>query len=152
MFKKTEHLHGQILATLHEWLLTTYGTTFNLTHAQTCVREPRDAHVAMFEGLRAAFSSGKIQVLPQPRRRDQARNYIVQEKENWWVSRHAVDRYFYLERAIAPNWLSIIDLLQRNSVYAGEKIIHNMTGLLVPRDWCQQFWNDEEPTPEKETG
>lgn len=152
MFKKTEHLHRQILKSLHGWLLETYGTSFNLAHALTTVREPDDAHTALLEGLKPAFSSGKIQILPVPRRRDQAKNYIVQEKENWWLNRHAVDRYFYLERAIAPNWLSIIDLLQRHGIYAGERTIHNMTGLLIRREWCQQFWPNEEPNVEQETG
>lgn len=151
-FNKQEHLHRQMLRSLHNWLLETYNAAFNLSHAEKNVYEPADAHVAMMRGLKKAFSSGQIHLLPQPRRKDQARNYVVQKLDSWWLNRHAVDRYFMLERSVAPNWLAVLDLLQKDGIYIGEKTIHNMTGFLLRRDWCQQFWSDDNLQQEKETG
>lgn len=151
-FKRDQNICRQVLRTLHAWLLDTYGAAFNLAHAETLIREPDNAHTAVFEELKNAFSSGKLQVLPHPRRRDQARNYIVQKKEHWWLNRNAVDRYFYMERSVAPHWPAVIDLLQQEGVYIGEQTIHNMNGILLNKDWCRQFWSDNEDVINKETG
>ena len=150
MFNSRQPLHGQVLKNLHEWLLVTYGETFNLSHAAVNFWDPNTAHIALFNELSFAFSSRKIAVLPQPRRSDQPRNYVLQKKDCWWLNKHAVDRYFYTARSVPPNWAAVADLLQRNSIYLGEQTVQNMSGLLVSKEWCQQFWSDN--SINKETG
>jgi hypothetical protein len=152
MFKSSDSLYCQVLKNMHEWLLATYGNSFNLPHALANVRDPEMAHVAMMEELYYAFSSGKIAILPQARRKDQPKNYILQKKEHWWLNRTAIDRYFYVARSVAPNWMAVVDLLQQNGVYMGDQTIHNMAGVFVNSDWCQQFWSAQENKVDKETG
>ena len=152
MFKPQQPLYRQVLTNLHEWLLATYGETFNLMHAAANFRDVSSAHTALFDELSFAFSTGKIAVLPQPRKREQARNYVLQKKDHWWLNRHAVDRYFYVARSAPPNWTVIADLLQQNSIYLGEQTVQNMSGFLVNKDWCRQFWSEGSSAINNETG
>lgn len=142
-FKLTDNPQRKTLQTLHAWLLATYGAAFNIAHAESLVRGPENAHLALFEALQNAFAAKKLHVLPQPRLRSQPRNFILQKKDCWWVNRNAIDRYFYLARSVAPNWLAVVDLMQQDGIYIGEQTIHNMVGFLVNRDWCEQFWRDD---------
>lgn len=141
MFKQQNELHGQVLRTLHAWLLETYNTAFNLTHAEATFFSPESAHIALFKELSYAFSAGKIAVLPRPRNYHQASNYVVRDKEHWWINQLAVNRYFSLNKSIAPNWSVIVDLLQQSAVYINEQTVHNMNGILLKQDWCDQFWS-----------
>lgn len=152
MFKSGDSLYRQVLTNMHEWLLAAYGNAFNLPHALANVRDPELAHVSLMEELNYAFSSEKIAILPQARRKDQPKNYILQKKEHWWLNRTAIDRYFYTARSVTPNWMAVIDLLQQNGVYMGDQTIHNMAGIFVNSDWCQQFRSAQENRTDKETG
>ena len=146
-----KNIYGQTLSLLHTWLTNTYGSAFNLDHARQITRTPKDAHIALFEELQHAFLTEKIVVLPQPRRKDQARNFVLRQQD-WWISRHAVDRHFYLMKSPPPNWMAVVDLLRQNRIYTGEKTIHNMTGVIVNLNWCDQFWSEAGTDLQTETG
>lgn len=151
-FGTTENLNSHIIVDLHQWLLDTYGTSFNLPHVQSLMRYPEHAHTALMAELNEAILAGKIDVLPQPRTSKQAKNYILCKKEAWWLNQQAIDRYFYSARTVGPNWLAILELLQRDGVYTGEEIIHNMSGVLIKSNWCERFYTANNTSPAKEIG
>lgn len=149
--KNKGNLHTAVLSDVHNWLLETYGNAFNLPHASSQLRGPDTAHVALFEELTTALQTGKISLIPHPRLKKQQKNYFLRKKNYWWLNRNAVDRYFYIANSVGPNWLAIVELLQQNDIYKGEHTIHNMRGLLIDSEWCDQFWSSDLPE-EKETG
>ncbi|NDC55312.1 MAG: hypothetical protein EBZ69_00500 [Alphaproteobacteria bacterium] len=151
-FNSQNNVYLQVLKSMHDWLLKVYGASFNLAYAEANCYTPETTHVSLFRELNSAFLSGKLVLLPQPRRRDQPKNYCVQQKEHLWLNRHAVDRYCYSVRSVPPNWDVITTLLQQIGVYTGEQNIHNMNGLLLNKDWCQQFWAENNEATNKETG
>ena len=136
-------LHAAILIDLHKWLDETYGKTFNYAYAAGQLLTPADAHKALLQEINHGIQAGKLDVLPRPRRKDQPCNYILRQKENYWLNRKAVDRYFYNGKSVAPNWLGIVDLLANAGVFAGEEVIQGIPGILVNEKWCGQFWTDE---------
>lgn len=140
MFGTEENLNAVVLADLNEWLTDTYGTAFNLPHTQSLILDKTAAHAALMDELNYAILAGKIDVLAWPRNTKQNADYILQKKDNWWLNRRAIDRYFYSARSVSPNWLAIIDLLQKDGVYNGEEVIHNMAGILVDSRWCERFY------------
>lgn len=148
-FGTQDNLHESVLVDLHTWLNETYGTSFNLPHAKSLTLYKSDAHIALMLALDDAILAGKINVLPQPRNGKQAGNYILQKKDCWWLNRRAIDRYFYGYRSVGPNWLAVIELLQKDGVYIGEEIIHNMSGILVNPTWCENFYTTQ-IVPQKE--
>lgn len=141
-----------ILSELHRWFQNIYGATFNLPHAKTILTGPNNAHIAVFSALNNGLKTGTIVILPRPRRRDQARNYLVKQPGTYWVSRHAVDRYFWFAKSPPPNWAALIELLDQEGVYKGEQTIQNMTGIVVSDTWCDQFWTDDTNHTQAETG
>lgn len=151
-FGAVHNVHETVLKDLHDWMATDYGASFNLPHALALMAYPDAAHVELLHELNLAISAGKLDILPVPRAHRQAGNYILRKKNNWWLNRRAIDRYFYSAQSIVPNWLSIIDLLQQDGVYAGEETIHNMHGILVNADWCDKFFLLSGESLEKETG
>ena len=152
MFATPGNLNDIILGDLHNWLLETYGTAFNLPHARSIVQYGEHAHTALMAEINDAILAGKIDVLPHPRTSKQNKNYVLQKKDYWWLNRRAVDRYFYSGRNVGPNWLAVIELLQKDGVYGGEEVIHNMPGVLVQSDWCEGFYTTPNTLPEKEIG
>lgn len=144
------NLTDGVLEDLHEWLMATYGTAFNLPHTKSLMRYPCHAHTALMTEINDAVLSGKMTVLPQPRTSKQSGNYILQKKDHWWLNRRAIDRYFYTTRCVGPNWLAVIDLLQKDGVYMGEEVIHNMAGVLVKSAWCERFYTTPDILPAKE--
>lgn len=136
-------LHAAILIDLHKWLDETYGKTFNYAYAAGQLLTPADAHKALLQEINHGIQAGKLDVLPRPRHKDQPCNYILRQKENYWLNRKAVDRYFYNGKSVAPNWLGIVDLLANAGVFAGEEVIQGIPGILVNEKWCGQFWTDE---------
>lgn len=152
MFGASKNVHQTVLHDLHNWMTETYGTAFNLQHAKNLMAYPAAAHIELLRETKEAITAGKIKVLPTPRQGKQASNYILRKKTHWWLNRRALDRYFYNARSIAPNWLTIIDLLQKDNVYAGEEVVHNMSGILITADWCDQFLFPAGESLEKETG
>ena len=138
-----QSLHEAVLIDLHRWLDETYGKTFNYAYAAGQFLTPADAHKALLQEINHGIQAGKLDVLPRPRRKDQPCNYILRQKENYWLNRKAVDRYFYNGKSVAPNWLGIVDLLASAGVFAGEEVIQGIPGVLVNEKWCGQFWTDE---------
>ncbi len=149
-FSAATNIHATVLQDVHKWMLETYGAAFNLPHAQHLMLYPSDAHTALLQEINNAVLSGKLRILPVPRASKQPTNYILRKKEHWWLNRRAVDRYFYSAQSVMPNWLAIIDLLQEEGVYVGEEIVHNMAGILIKAEWCDQFLTPEETTLKKE--
>lgn len=152
LFRTQRRVIAAVLDDLHEWLASVYGGTFNLPHATTLIRDPGQAHHAVMREAGAAVLCGKIDILPHPRRKDQAGNYFLLKNGQIWLNRRALDRYFYIARCPAPNWLAIIDLLQRDNVYVGEHIQHGMLGIFIRAAWFEQFCQLNEVVPSKEIG
>lgn len=152
MFDKGDNLTDAILADLHGWFSATYGTTFNLPYSRGLLTYADNAHEALLQSVNTAISDGKIAILPQPRRARQAGNYVIRKNDYWWLNRRAIDRYFYMAQSVTPNWLKIVDLLQQNGVYGGEEVVHNMRGIFVKTDWCDQFYSPPEKAIDKEIG
>ncbi len=138
-FRAESSLHARVLEDLNTWLTETYGMSFNLPHAKTLSQYPSHAHAALMAEINDAILAGKIAVLPQPRTSKQAKNYILVKKDCWWLNQQAIDRYFYTARCVGPNWLMIIELLQKDGVYVGEEVVQNMSGVLVKSNWCERF-------------
>jgi len=152
IFSRVDNIHATVLNDLHAWMSETYGVAFNLAHAQSLMAYASSAHTELARELNRAISAEKLTVLPVPRNSRQTNDYILRKKDHWWLNRRAIDRYFYTERSVGPNWLAIIDLLQQDGVYAGEEVVHNMQGVLVNKDWCDQFLIPSGESLEKETG
>ena len=140
-----------VLRHVHQWLQNIYGQAFNLAHAQTKISAPDDAHTAVMREVVTAIQTEEIALLPQPRTSKQSKNYILRQKETWWLNRRAVDRYFLNQCRLAPNWFGIIDLLQQNDLYKGSRTIYDMPGLTVDAEWVDSLFPESE-RPVKETG
>lgn len=134
-----------VLHDLHSWLHTTYNDSFNLSQVLRCFTPPDAAHEAIMRELNTAIQAGKIDVLPRPRRKDQPGNYILRRKMHWWLNQRALDNYLHSCKNIQPNWLTIVDCLKAANVLAGDEFVHNMPGLLINSEWCDQFWDDKSP-------
>jgi hypothetical protein len=139
-----EHLAG--------WLDETYGGTFNMALARNRVIPPSRAHEALMGAVNQALTVGQLDILPRPRRKDQPRNYLLRNKQHWWLNQHAIDRYFYSTGKLAPNWLSVQELLETNRLFCGTNTVHNMLGILVHREWGDRFWSDYRPDQAKDLG
>jgi hypothetical protein len=138
-----QSLQAAVLSDLHKWLDETYGKTFNYAYAASQLLTPDDAHKALLQEINRGVQAGKLDVLPRPRHKDQPCNYILRQKENYWLNRKAIDRYFYNGKSVIPNWLALVDLLANAGVFAGEEVIQGIPGILVNEKWCSQFWTDE---------
>ncbi len=151
-FGRPGFLTFTVLQDLNNWLLETYGKTFNLAHARSLILHGADAHKTLMRSVNDAVLAGKICVLPQPRTSRQAGNYILKRADHWWLNRRAIDHYFHGGRSVNPNWTAIIDLLQQEGVYMGEEVIHNMSGIRVSLDWFNNFCAGTELPTQKEIG
>lgn len=137
-----ENLTAAVLTDLAAWLKDIYGASFNLACALNRLTPPTGAHEALMEVVNLGIVSGKIDVLPRPRRKDQPPNYLLRNKQHWWLNQKAIDRYCVTAGGISPNWLAVTQLLEQAGVYRGMETVHNMTGLLVDKDFCDRFWSD----------
>lgn len=125
-----------VLRDVHDWLKTNTGATFNLTWAENSVFTQKTAHIALAKEIGAAIDDGIFDILPRPRRKDQPKNYLLQQKTTWWLNRRAIDSYFKNRRCIPPNWNEIVNLLAENGATVEEVVIHGMLGYSVDRAWC----------------
>ena len=149
---QNKHLTTGVLQDIHKWLQETYDATFHLPQALNQLTTPADAHKAIMREINRAVQADKIAIIPRPRRRDQASNYVLRRKDHWWLNRRAIDNYLAACKNIPPNWLAIIDLMLAAGVYAGEETIHNLPGILVDTRWCDQFWEDCDLSSSREIG
>lgn len=139
-----------VLQDLHKWLTENYGNTFNLECALGKLRTPNNAAEAIVAAVARGIDDGELDLIPRPRRKDQKNNYLLCGKNTWWFNKKAVDRYFYNKTGLTLNWLSIIELLASQKVFYGEETINDtLTGVLIDRNWCEQFLT---PQCAKETG
>jgi hypothetical protein len=139
---RNSHLPRAVLADLAEYLKDIYGATFNLACAANRLTGPGQAHEALMRAVNLGITSGKLDILPRPRRRDQAGNYVLRQKTHWWLNQRAIERYCVAVGGIGPNWAAVTELLQREGLLQGEQLTHDMPGLLVNKDWCDRFWSD----------
>lgn len=131
-----------VLEDLASWLKDIYGATFNLACATNRLFTPDRAHEALMEVINLGIVSGKLDVLPRPRRKDQAGNYLLRNKKHWWLNQRAIERYCVAVGGIAPHWTAIAETLRREGLLFDEQVVHHMPGLLVNKEWCDQFWSD----------
>lgn len=141
-----------ILSDLHNWLAETYGNAFNLTRAEKNLLSPGQEHVTLMLEINRAIADQQIDVLPRQRNSRQDFNYIVRNKETWWLNRRAIDRYFNMVSGTIPNWLALADSFSKQGILRGERIINGMPGLMVDREWCDQFWEDYKNTQSQDVG
>jgi hypothetical protein len=140
-----------VLHDIHKWLEMSYGGSFNLAAAQQMILQPETAHIAFMRMLNDAIALEKIDVLPQPRYAGQRPNYLIRNKQHWWLSKKAINKYL-LSAGIVPNWSALIDCFTKQGVFCGEYSVHNMPGLLITRDWCDAFWGDYNNNAAKHAG
>lgn len=139
---RNEHLPLAVLADLDAYLKDIYGATFNLACATNRLVAPGRAHEALMEVVNLGIVAGKLDVLPRPRRKDQAGSYLLRQKSHWWLNQRAIERYCVAVGGIGPNWSAVTELLGREGLLCGDYNVHDMPGLLVNKDWCDRFWSD----------
>jgi hypothetical protein len=137
-----ESLTVAVLEDLAEWLKDIYGATFNLACASNRLVTSDRAHEALMEVVNFGIIAGKLDILPRPRRKDQAGNYLLRNKQHWWLNQRALERYCVSAGGIVPNWQAVKELFSRNGLLYGDQNVHNMPGLLINKDWCDRFWSD----------
>ena len=125
-----------VLTDIYSWLDEIYSATFQLDYA---INHLTAADIAFFGAVRAGIQAGKLDVLPQPRKSDQPSNYILRKKDHWWLNQRAIDRYFYISKALPPNWLMLVELLKNKNAFVGEELVRGMPGILVTTDVCDQY-------------
>lgn len=135
-FSGNVNIVSAVLEDLHEWLLQTYDTTFNIAFARTLIQTPASAPDLLFAELNTAIRQNKIAVIPRPRKRNQPTNYFIRRPTEWWINRRAVDSYFHNCRSTPVNWLGVTESMRQNNVVIREEIINNMLGIWVKASWC----------------
>jgi hypothetical protein len=140
-----------VLQDLHKWLENAYGGTFNYAAAENTLITPNKAHIVLMHELNNAINAEEITVLPRPRQRMQASNYVLRTKAHWWLNQKAVDKYFKAF-SVVPNWNALLNCFTQEGVFCGEETVHNMPGLLIERDWCDTFWSEYSDTTAKDVG
>ena len=136
-----------ILRDLHKWLEHAYGTSFNLPAAERIIITPENAHIVLMQELNNAITAGEIAILPRPRTRKQSHNYIIRNRQHWWLNKKAVNNYLVQKTGIVPNWNALLNCFVKHGVFNGESTIGKLNGLLLRRDWCDTFRdqnNDQE--------
>jgi hypothetical protein len=141
-----DDLHAAVLHDLHAWLEPQYGQTFNLAAALAQFRRPSEAHAALMQAIVLGVRTGELNLLPRPRRRDQPADYLLRRKTTWWLNQRAIDVYLKTDKNVDLNWTTIIDLIAQAGVFQGEEEIHNLPGIVVDAEWCDQFYRPEDLT------
>ena len=129
-----------VLRDLHNWLAETYNSSFNLAQAENGLLLPGNEIIYLMREVNNAILANEIDLLPAPRKKRQNWSYVVRDSETWWLNQRAIDNYLKNIGAVKPNWLAISDCFAQNNLLHGERIIHQMTGLLVKKEWCDKFW------------
>ena len=134
-----------ILADLHEWQQEIYGASFQLNYATNHLLTEAQAHTALLGELREAVLCGKLSVLPRPRNKNQTNDYLVRKKDGWWLNQRAIDRYFYSNKTVVPNWLLIKELLIQSGAFIAEELICGIPGITINAKLGDHFLlnNDE---------
>ena len=146
-------LPAAILTDLEPWLKDIYSATFNLPCALNRLAGADKAHELLMGVVDGALNAGKLDILPRPRRKDQAKSFLLRNKTHWWLNQRAIERYCIATGGgVSPNWPTTVECLERAGVLRGENNVHNMPGLLVDREWADRFWSDYAAPDQKELG
>lgn len=136
-----------VLADMHKWLNQTYGESFNLLAAESLIVGPESAHILLMRDINNAITDGDIALLPQPRKSNQRYDFLIRNKQHWWINKKAVNTYLQRKTGIAPNWNALLNCFENAGVFAGEKTINNLSGFLLNKSWCDGL-RIAEPEPE----
>ena len=141
-----------ILTDLHDWVKNLCGQTFNINRTRQRILLPAEADTALFKELGAAVAAKKIDVIPRPRRPDQPDNYILCRKQTWWINKKAIDGLCRRSKNVVPNWLQIVDLLASRGAFVEEEFVHKMPGIVITKNWGDQFLTTGATSAQKEVG
>lgn len=136
---QTPNTAHAILRDLHVWQQETYGASFQPDYATNQLLTAAQAHASFFNELGRAVENGRLNVLPHPRNKAQAANYLVRKKDYWWLNQRAIDRYFYSNKTVVPNWLLIKELLIQSGAFIAEELMRGTPGIIVDVQWGDQF-------------
>lgn len=131
-----------VLRNLHEWLMQTYGNSFNLDCAERLTWTAGQEHVSLITAVSEAILSRQLNLLPAARKRGQDTGYIIRNKDGWWLNQLAINRYFIRIGGLVPNWIGIMNILDRAGLLVGEQTVMRLPGLIVDRDWCDGIWKN----------
>lgn len=132
-----------VLRDMHKWLQDTYGATFNLKSAENCLLTPELAPKLIMEFVADEVERGRIAVLPRPRRADQDKNYILRNKEYWWLNERIINKRFSTACGLTPDWGVVRKLLDTEQVFLGQNTVHNVPGFNVKAEWAESFMFNE---------
>lgn len=149
---RAENLITSTLRNLHVWLAENYNSTFNLPQAENYLYLPGNETIHLMREINNAILADEIDILPAPRKQRQNCNYIVRDKDTWWLNRRTIDAYLYRISGLTPNWIALADGFAKAGVLRGEKTIHKINGFLVEREWCDQFWTNYSDATKRNIG
>ena len=130
-----------VLNDVHKWLDNIYGKTFNIAAALQIILPAEKAHVMLMREINNAITAERIAVLPRPRFQRQNPDYLIRDKNAWWLNKKAIDKYLK-SAGVVPDWNALINCFTQQGVFIGETVIQNMSGLLIDKSWCDAFWSD----------
>lgn len=128
-----------VLKDLHAWLRENYGATFNCESAENNLWTPERAPELLMTFVAEEIQNGEIDVLPRPRKKEQAQNYVLKNDKYWWINTHFLTRKFTERCGLAPNWLFVQNALDTLRVFLGQNTIHHMAGFNVNAEWANSF-------------
>lgn len=128
-----------VVGDLHKWLNTVYGQTFNLDAASRLIVRPAAAHLLLMHDVNTAINNGELALLPHPRQTNQKTDFIIRNKQHWWINKKAVTVYLHNKTGIAPNWAALLNCFVQQGVFSGEKTINNLPGFLLDKSWCDDL-------------
>ena len=141
-----------VLHDLHKWVSATYGCEFNAHAAERLFIPPTAAHLLFMRDLNNAIDNGEISVLPHPRNSRQPKDFIIRNRQHWWIGKKTIQEYYKRQTSIAPNWQALLNCFAQHGVLVGEREINKASGCLLQKAWCDNFRNAENPTEEKQVG
>lgn len=128
-----------VLRDMHTWLRETYGATFNCDSAENNVWTPERSPELIMAFIAELIQAGELDVLPRPRKREQAQNYVLKNDKYWWINEQFLTRKFTEKCGLAPNWLFVQNTLDTMRVFLGQNTIHHMAGFSVNAEWANSF-------------
>lgn len=141
-----------VLADLQKWLDVVCGKSFNLAAVEKLLLLPNDAHLLLMRDINAALDTGEIALLPQPRHGRQPKDFIIRNRQHWWIGKAAIQGYYKRKIGIAPYWPALLNCFGRSGILVAEKEINNAAGCLLQKSWCDNFRAAEKERAEKNAG
>lgn len=128
-----------VLKDLHTWLKENYGATFNCDSAENNLWTPERVPELIMAFIADEIQAGDLDVLPRPRKKEQAQNYVLKNDKYWWINEYFLTRKFTEKCGLAPNWLFVQNALDTLRVFLGQNTIHHMAGFNVNAEWANSF-------------